>query len=59
MHLMPNYIAQYSRIGDHENAEKYGAMSCVECGSCSYNCPGHMMIVQHIRVAKGALRAKK
>ncbi|MBQ7923349.1 MAG: electron transport complex subunit RsxC [Clostridia bacterium] len=59
MHLMPNYIAQYSRIGDHENAAKYGAMSCVECGSCSYNCPGGVEIVQFIRMAKATIRAEQ
>lgn len=59
MHLMPNYLVRYARLGKYDEAEKLGVMACVECGTCSYNCPGHMMIVQHIRVAKGALRAKK
>jgi electron transport complex protein RnfC len=59
MHLMPNYLVRYARLGKFEETAKLGVMSCVECGTCSYNCPGHMMIVQHIRVAKGALRAKK
>lgn len=58
MHLMPMYIAQFSKINDMESAEQYGAMSCVECGSCSYNCPGGVEIVQHIRVAKAAIRLK-
>lgn len=59
MHLMPMYIAQFSMVNDIESAEKYGAMSCVECGSCSYNCPGGVEIVQHIRVAKAAIRTEK
>ena len=59
MHLMPNYLVRYARLGKYDEAAKLGVMACVECGTCSYNCPGHMMIVQHIRVAKGALRAKK
>lgn len=59
MHLMPMYIAQFSQIGDLARAEEYGAMSCVECGSCSYNCPGGVEIVQHIRVAKAAIRTEK
>jgi len=59
MHLMPMYIAQFSQIGDFSRAEKYGAMSCVECGSCSYNCPGRVEIVQHIRVAKAAIRTEQ
>jgi electron transport complex protein RnfC len=59
MHLMPMYIAQFSMIHDMESADNYGAMSCVECGSCSYNCPGGVEIVQHIRVAKAAIKAEK
>ena len=59
MHIMPMYIAQFSKVGDYAKAEEYGAMSCVECGSCSYNCPGGVEIVQYIRVAKAAIRTEK
>ncbi len=59
MHLMPMYIAQFSKVHDLVRAEEYGAMSCVECGSCSYNCPGGVEIVQHIRVAKAGIKAEK
>jgi len=31
----------------------------VECGACSYVCPARIPLVQHIRVAKAALRRKK
>lgn len=58
-HLMPNYVALFSQKGDMVRAEEYGAMNCVECGSCSYNCPGGVEIVQHIRVAKAAIRTEK
>ena len=59
MHLMPNYLAQYAQMRDYDEASKLNVMSCVECGTCSYNCPAGVPIVQHIRVAKGALRMKK
>ena len=59
MRLMPNYIAQFTQAGDIDGAEEYGAGSCVECGSCSYLCPGHVPIVQYVRVAKAAIRAKQ
>ena len=55
----PNYLVQYAMDGRYDDAERLGVMSCVECGTCSYNCPGRMMIVQYIRVAKGALKARK
>ncbi len=58
MHLMPNYLTQYARQRRYDDAEKMGVMSCVECGTCSYNCPAGVEIVQYIRVAKGAIRAK-
>lgn len=58
MHLMPNYLTQYAHHRDYEKAEQMNVMSCVECGTCSYNCPAGVEIVQYIRVAKGAIRAK-
>jgi len=56
---MPVYLAQYAMSKRYAEAEKMGVMNCVECGTCSYNCPGNVQIVQYIRVAKGALRAAK
>ncbi len=57
MHLMPNYLALFASEKNYEKAEQFDVMSCVECGTCTYNCPAGVEIVQHIRVAKGALRA--
>lgn len=58
MHLMPNYLAQYAMARNYDRAQELDVMSCVECGTCSYNCPAGVEIVQYIRVAKGAIRAK-
>lgn len=58
VHLMPNYLAQYVQSREYGKAEKMNVMSCVECGTCSYNCPAGVEIVQYIRVAKGAIRAR-
>ena len=57
MHLMPCYIARYSRANDFAAAKAAGVMSCVECGSCSYICPEKIEIVQSIRKAKAEIRA--
>ena len=57
MHLMPNYLSMFSRAGNWDMCEKYNVMSCVECGTCSYNCPAGVEIVQYIRVAKNAIRS--
>ena len=59
MHLMPNMLVQLSMHRRYADAAAYNVMSCVECGTCSYNCPGQMPIVQQIRVAKGAIRAEQ
>ena len=58
MHLLPNYIASYTRLGQLAEAAEAGAMSCVECGCCSYICPSAIPIVQYVRAAKDALRQK-
>lgn len=59
MHLMPALLAANSEKGLYEECEKLGALSCVECGCCTYVCPGKVPIVQHIRNAKGAINEHK
>jgi electron transport complex protein RnfC len=59
MHLMPNYMAAYTRIGDYAAAAENGVMSCVECGACACVCPAAIPIVQYVRMAKGILRQRK
>jgi len=59
MHLMPNYLAQYSQSRNFDETKNFDIMSCVECGTCSYNCPAKIPIVQYIRVAKDVLRTKQ
>jgi len=59
MHLMPNYLAQFSKDGNDEMAEEFNILSCVECGSCTYTCPGNVPIVQYIRTEKGKILAAK
>ena len=59
MHLMPTYFAAYAAAGELEMCEKFDVMSCVECGACSYVCPGSVPIVQYNRMAKAKLREMK
>ena len=59
MHLMPNYLAAFSKAGDDENAEEFNVLSCVECGCCTYICPGNVPIVQYIRTEKGKILAAR
>lgn len=56
MHLMPNYIARFSEKQAYERARDWGALSCVECGLCSYVCPGRRENTQLIRRAAQEIR---
>lgn len=59
MKLMPMYIDFYTLAGDTDNAVKYGALHCCECGSCAYVCPARRAIVQSARLTKQIVRSKK
>ena len=57
MKLTPMLIDFYTEAGDTENAIKYGALNCFECGTCAYVCPARRPIVQNVRITK--MRAKE
>ena len=59
MHLMPLYLAAYAKADDEASAEQFNILSCVECGCCTYNCPGRVPIVQHIRNMKSQIQLKR
>ncbi len=59
MHLMPLKLARYAMENDLEMCEKYHIMDCMECGLCSYLCPGRQGPVQHIRRAKQLIAEKR
>ena len=52
MDLVPCDAALYSRAGDLDEAERYGAADCIECGSCSFVCPAKRHLVQSIKLLK-------
>ncbi len=52
MHLMPLYLNKFALSGDLEKCEEYNILDCIECGLCSYLCPGKQGLLQKIRVAK-------
>jgi len=59
MGLMPNYIAMFAGKRDYSLCEKYDVLSCVECGACTYVCPGNVPITQLNRVAKAKIIEKR
>jgi electron transport complex protein RnfC len=52
MGLMPCLISMAVEKENWELAKTYGALDCIECGLCSYLCPGKRNIVQAIKLAK-------
>jgi len=52
MGLMPLKIMEYSKANEIDLCEKYFAVSCVECGLCSYGCPANIQIMNYIKDAK-------
>ena len=59
MHLMPNYLYAFAKDGQLDRCVEFDIMGCVECGSCSYDCPADVPIVQTIRAAKGKINEEQ
>ena len=53
------YIESYAKAGNLKEAERYGALNCMECGLCSYNCPAKRALLQGITKAKADIREMK
>ena len=58
INLLPMYIDGYCLAGELELSKKYGALSCVECGCCSYVCPSKRPLVQSIKLAKKLIKER-
>ena len=52
---MPNYLVAFAAAGQLDKCQQFDILGCVECGSCSYDCPADVPIVQTIRAAKGKI----
>ncbi len=59
LNLVPTNIEKFTKIGDIDKLKHSGAMVCMECGSCAYSCPAGKPLVQHMRLAKAAIREKE
>jgi len=59
MGLLPVWIAAYAENGYLDEAEKFRAMDCCECGVCSYECPSRRPLVQSIRLAKARIAERR
>ena len=57
--LAPTTIAANTRVERFADAERWHALDCIECGSCSYVCPASLPLVQTIRHAKATILARR
>ncbi len=59
MGLNPSAIARAIEMNRLDLAQEYYVLDCVECGICSYTCPGNSDIVGLVKLAKQKLKNKK
>ena len=59
MGLMPFMLNALSLKGDGEGFVKHHGLDCIECGSCSYECPAKRQLAQSIRATKKIEAGKK
>jgi len=57
--LSPVIMNNSLEAGDFDYAVKAGLLDCMECGSCTYNCPARIKLVQRFRVGKQKLKMMK
>ncbi len=60
MKLMPLKIASAIQRGNTDEAVAFGALDCIECGTCSYICPGGVPVTQlAVRAKQAALEQRR
>ncbi|MFC1699532.1 electron transport complex subunit RsxC [Candidatus Omnitrophota bacterium] len=59
MGLDPSRLAQAIEKGRFDLAREYHVLDCIECGICSYACPGNRNIVALVKLAKQRLKTTK
>ena len=59
MGLDPLVLNQCAIIGDGDGFVKNHGLVCIECASCSYECPAKRQLAQSIRATKKIEMGKK
>jgi electron transport complex protein RnfC len=59
MGLEPNNVSIYVEAGRPADTERFGVDDCFECGSCAFVCPAKRPLVQFMRLARAAIKAKQ
>ena len=55
MHLQPLLLRAYGKKGDLDMLKKLNVTDCIECGVCSYLCPGGQNPLQYLHAEKNFL----
>jgi len=53
MSLEPYYLKLVSEKQLFDKADENRILDCIECGSCSFNCPSNIPLLDYIRFGKG------
>ncbi len=59
MHLQPLYMYRYAKVRRVDQLERLNLTDCIECGSCSFTCPGKLPLVEYFRKGKQLLKEAK
>lgn len=59
MGLVPTQLMKYVKYSQIPEAENWGVLDCVECGSCQYSCPAKIPLVHWIRQGKNQVMSLK
>ncbi len=59
MHLVPTTLAEFADFKRYEEAEEWGIMDCIECGTCTFVCPAKRHLLQSIRFGKYEINLQK
>ena len=59
MGLVPTQLVKYVKYGYLFEAEDWGILDCVECGSCQYICPAAIPLVHWMRLGKSQVMELK
>jgi electron transport complex protein RnfC len=57
--LNPSRMVRLARAHLYDEMMDNFIMDCTECAACTFGCPSGIPIIQHIRVAKSAIRKKR
>ena len=59
MHLQPLYMYRYAKCENLAELERLHIFDCMECGCCSFTCPGKLPLVENFRKGKAMLRSQQ